>query len=142
MIAASTPLNAPLSSRVILPPPPSSAGVPISTIRPGKLLRIAASPAAAASAAPLIRLWPHEWPLGSASGACLRLLLMHFCSGLLMYFLSGVDNFACDLLTRAIKELGLAVQAGAGGIPTAFRSEFGASGAAVAILAEYAINQD
>src|SRR5271167_2856267 len=47
------------------------------------------------------------------------------------------EHFACDLLTRAIRELGLAVEAGIAGMPTAFRSEFGVAGATVAILAEY-----
>jgi amidohydrolase len=47
------------------------------------------------------------------------------------------EHFACDLLTRAIEELGLEVHAGTGGMPTAFRSEFGLPGATVAILAEY-----
>jgi len=47
------------------------------------------------------------------------------------------EYFACDLLTRAIRGLGLEVQAGTGGLPTAFRAEFGAAGPTVAILAEY-----
>lgn len=47
------------------------------------------------------------------------------------------EYFACDLLTRAVRGLGLEVQAGAGGLPTAFRAEFGGTGPAVAILAEY-----
>ena len=48
------------------------------------------------------------------------------------------ESFACDLLTRAIRGLGLEVQAGIAGLPTAFRAEFGAGrGPTVAILAEY-----
>jgi amidohydrolase len=47
------------------------------------------------------------------------------------------EHFACDLLTKAIRAMGLEVEAGTGGLPTAFRSEFGGSGPAVAILAEY-----
>jgi amidohydrolase len=47
------------------------------------------------------------------------------------------EHFACDLLTKAIRALGLEVHAGTGGLPTAFRAEFGASGPAIAILAEY-----
>jgi amidohydrolase len=47
------------------------------------------------------------------------------------------EHFACDLLTKAIRTMGLEVEAGTGGLPTAFRAEFGASGPAIAILAEY-----
>jgi amidohydrolase len=47
------------------------------------------------------------------------------------------EHFACDLLTKAIRALGLEVETGTAGMATAFRSEFGESGPTVAILAEY-----
>ncbi|HYL59488.1 MAG TPA: M20/M25/M40 family metallo-hydrolase, partial [Candidatus Acidoferrales bacterium] len=47
------------------------------------------------------------------------------------------EHFAADALTRAAAELGLQVERGVGGLATAFRSEFGGDGPAVAILAEY-----
>ena len=47
------------------------------------------------------------------------------------------EHFAADALTRAAGELGLEVERGVGGLATAFRSEFGGEGPAVAILAEY-----
>jgi amidohydrolase len=47
------------------------------------------------------------------------------------------EHFAAGLLTKAATELGLEVEREAGGLKTAFRAEFGASGPAVAILAEY-----
>jgi amidohydrolase len=47
------------------------------------------------------------------------------------------EHFACELLTRAIRELGLEVQIGVGGLETSFRSKFGNSGPTIAILAEY-----
>ncbi len=39
------------------------------------------------------------------------------------------EHFAAGLLTGAARELGLAVDAGVGGLETAFRAEFGNSGA-------------
>jgi amidohydrolase len=47
------------------------------------------------------------------------------------------EHFACDLLARATRELGLEVQTGVGGLDTSFRSVFGNPGAMIAILAEY-----
>jgi amidohydrolase len=47
------------------------------------------------------------------------------------------ERFACDLLTSAIRELGLEVQTGVGGLDTSFRSAFGNPGPMIAILAEY-----
>ena len=47
------------------------------------------------------------------------------------------EHFACDLLTRAVRELGLEVQVGIGGLETSFRCKFGNSGPTIAILAEY-----
>ena len=47
------------------------------------------------------------------------------------------EHFAAGLLTKAATELGLEVEREAGGLKTAFRAEFGASGPTVAILAEY-----
>jgi amidohydrolase len=47
------------------------------------------------------------------------------------------EHFACDLLARAIRELGLEVQTGVGGLDTSFRTIFGNPGATIAILAEY-----
>ncbi len=52
-----------------MPPPPSSAGVPTTWIRPfGSLSRTAARPAPAPAPAVAIALWPQAWPIdGSAS---------------------------------------------------------------------------
>src|SRR5260370_5466943 len=47
------------------------------------------------------------------------------------------EHFASDLLARAVRELGLKVEIGVGGLKTAFRAEFGGDGPTVAILAEY-----
>jgi amidohydrolase len=47
------------------------------------------------------------------------------------------EHLACELLTGAIRELGVEVQTGVGGLDTAFRSAFGNPGPAIAILAEY-----
>lgn len=47
------------------------------------------------------------------------------------------EHFACDLIVRAVRELGLEVQAGVGRLDTAFRCGFGNSGPTIAILAEY-----
>ncbi|MBV8774420.1 MAG: amidohydrolase [Deltaproteobacteria bacterium] len=47
------------------------------------------------------------------------------------------EHFACELLARAVRELGLEVQIGVGGLETSFRSKFGDSGSTIAILAEY-----
>ena len=47
------------------------------------------------------------------------------------------EHFAAGLLTKAAGELGLEVEREVGGLKTAFRAEFGATGPAVAILAEY-----
>ncbi|HKV56515.1 MAG TPA: amidohydrolase [Candidatus Binataceae bacterium] len=47
------------------------------------------------------------------------------------------EHFACDLLSRAIRDLGLEVQTKVGGLETSFRTEFGNPGPTIAILAEY-----
>jgi amidohydrolase len=47
------------------------------------------------------------------------------------------EHFACDLLTRAVRDLGLEVQTGIAGLDTSFRCDFGNPGATIAILAEY-----
>src|SRR2546430_56095 len=47
------------------------------------------------------------------------------------------EHFACDLLTRAIRDIGLEVETAVGGLDTSFRAAFGNEGASVAILAEY-----
>src|SRR5215472_12396184 len=47
------------------------------------------------------------------------------------------EHFACESLARAVRELGLEVQTGIGGMPTSFRSVFGNPGPTIAILAEY-----
>jgi len=48
------------------------------------------------------------------------------------------EHFAAGLLSDAARELGLSVEAGVGGMATAFRTEFGSgSGPTIAILAEY-----
>jgi amidohydrolase len=47
------------------------------------------------------------------------------------------EYFACDLLTRAIRDIGLEVETAVGGLDTSFRAVFGNEGASVAILAEY-----
>ena len=70
IMAASTSLKTPASMRRTLPAPPSSAGVPMTWMRPGK----GSGRSAAASAAPAptpevaMTLWPQACPiLGSAS---------------------------------------------------------------------------
>ena len=70
IIAASTPSKTPASSSFTLPAPPSSAGVPITWMRPAKGSRPSASARAAPAPAPAVAmtLWPHAWPSpGSAS---------------------------------------------------------------------------
>ncbi len=47
------------------------------------------------------------------------------------------EHFACRVLTQAIRELGLEVQTGIGGLETSFRCAFGNPGPTIAILAEY-----
>src|SRR5689334_17692697 len=47
------------------------------------------------------------------------------------------EHFACDLLARAVRELGLEVQTGIAGLDTSFRTCFGTTGPTIAILAEY-----
>src|SRR5579863_2742220 len=47
------------------------------------------------------------------------------------------ERFACNLLARSIRELGIEVETGTAGMDTAFRAEFGRSGPTIAILAEY-----
>jgi amidohydrolase len=47
------------------------------------------------------------------------------------------EQFACGLLARAIRELGLEVQTGVGGLDTSLHTAFGNPGATIAILAEY-----
>jgi amidohydrolase len=47
------------------------------------------------------------------------------------------ERFASELLTRAVRELGLEVQTGLGGLDTSFRTVFGNPGPTIAILAEY-----
>ena len=68
-MAQSTSLNTPALISLILPPPPSSAGVPITWMRP-----LGSWPCTAASAAPApapevaMTLWPQACPMpGSAS---------------------------------------------------------------------------
>src|SRR5437660_672766 len=67
--AQSTVLNRPALMSLIFPPPPSSAGVPSTWMRPrGSWARMAASAAPAPAPAVAITLWPHAWPMpGSAS---------------------------------------------------------------------------
>jgi amidohydrolase len=47
------------------------------------------------------------------------------------------EHFACNLLAGAIREFGIEVRTGIGGLETSFRSVFGNPGPTVAILAEY-----
>lgn len=47
------------------------------------------------------------------------------------------EHFACNLLTDAIRDLGIEVQTGIGGLDTSIRSIFGNPGPTIAILAEY-----
>jgi amidohydrolase len=47
------------------------------------------------------------------------------------------EHFACDLLAHSIRDLGLQVQTGIGGLDTSIRCAFGNPGPTVAILAEY-----
>src|SRR5579885_1192065 len=47
------------------------------------------------------------------------------------------EHFACDLLTRALRERGLGVEVSLAGLDTSFRCAFGNSGPTIAILAEY-----
>src|SRR5439155_1577600 len=69
IIAASTPSKMPPRISFTLPPPPSSAGVPMTWIRPlGSRSRTAARPTPAPAPAAAITLWPHAWPMpGKAS---------------------------------------------------------------------------
>jgi amidohydrolase len=47
------------------------------------------------------------------------------------------EHFAAEQLSLALRDMGLAVERGIGGLPTAFRAEIGRGSPAVAILAEY-----
>ena len=68
IIAASTPSRAPLRAMMILPPPPSSAGVPRYRIRPPHASATAARPTAAPRPAAAMTLCPQPCPMpGSAS---------------------------------------------------------------------------
>jgi hypothetical protein len=69
IIAQSTSLKTPALISFTLPPPPSSAGVPITWIRPlGSRSRTAASAAPAPAPEVAITLWPHACPMpGRAS---------------------------------------------------------------------------
>src|SRR2546425_602726 len=69
IIAQSMSWNTPPLISLILPPPPSSAGVPITWIRPfGSSVFTAASAAPAPAPEVAITLCPHAWPMpGSAS---------------------------------------------------------------------------
>src|SRR5436309_2051987 len=70
IMAASTLSKTPASISFTLPAPPSSAGVPITWIRPlkGRVLRAAASAAPAPAPEAAMTLWPQAWPMfGSAS---------------------------------------------------------------------------
>ncbi len=61
IMAASTPWNTPASINRTLPAPPSSAGVPITWMRPGKGRVVSAAAIAAPAPVPAvaITLWPH-----------------------------------------------------------------------------------
>ena len=64
----STPSKTPASNNLIFPPPPSSAGVPMTTRRPGRFFMLAWTPSPAPKPAMAIRLWPQPWPIsGKAS---------------------------------------------------------------------------
>ena len=68
IIAAFTPANAPRSSKKTLPPPPSSAGVPITLTHKSRSSTSGASASAAPTAVAAMMLCPHVWPMpGSAS---------------------------------------------------------------------------
>ena len=68
IIAASTPSKAPRSAMRILPPPPSSAGVPRITTVPPSSSASAAAARPAPSPAVAMMLWPQAWPMpGRAS---------------------------------------------------------------------------
>ncbi len=70
IMAASTSRNTPASISRTLPAPPSSAGVPITWMRPGKGRVVSAAARAAPAPVPAvaITLWPQAWPMsGSAS---------------------------------------------------------------------------
>ncbi len=68
-MAASTSLKTPALISLTLPPPPSSAGVPITWMRPaGSWSRTAASAAPAPAPEVAMMLWPQACPMpGSAS---------------------------------------------------------------------------
>ena len=68
IIAAWTPSNAPRSSIVIFPPPPSSAGVPSTTHGQAETVGSGAKASPAPAAVAAMMLWPQAWPTsGSAS---------------------------------------------------------------------------
>src|SRR3989304_5962189 len=63
IMAQSTSVKTPPSISFIFPPPPSSAGVPITWMRPlGSCPRTAASAAPAPAPEVAITLWPQAWP--------------------------------------------------------------------------------
>ena len=63
MKAASTSSKTPASASRILPPPPSSAGVPTTRIVPGKRTPLLAMASPAPSALVAMTLWPQAWPM-------------------------------------------------------------------------------
>ena len=68
IIATSTSEKIPASMSLIFPPPPSSAGVPITMSFPGRVSLNGASPNPAPRAMAAMMLWPQAWPSsGSAS---------------------------------------------------------------------------
>src|SRR6266850_1719857 len=69
IMAASTPSKTPASISFTLPAPPSSAGVPMTWMRPANgSVPSAARAAPAPTPAVAMTLWPHAWPMpGSAS---------------------------------------------------------------------------
>lgn len=72
---ASKPFHAPFLAMIHLPPPDSSAGVPITTRVPGRprALMTASAPTAEASEDVAMRLCPQAWPTpGSASYSALK----------------------------------------------------------------------
>jgi len=67
MIAAATPSKAPFSIMTILPPPPSSAGVPKSSTAPLRSSLIAFNARKVPTADEAIRLWPQACPIPASA---------------------------------------------------------------------------